>query len=73
MQAPQLQVLGQFIRDMSFENIAAQKGNTMDGQPDIKVQVGLDAKKREEEGRFEVAVKLNVTASAKEGGDAIFA
>ncbi|MEM7643392.1 MAG: protein-export chaperone SecB [Pseudomonadota bacterium] len=71
--APQLQVLGQFIRDMSFENISAQKGKSMEGQPDIKVQVGLDAKKRNEEGRFEVAVKLNVTAAEKDGGDPIFA
>jgi preprotein translocase subunit SecB len=70
---PSIQVLGQFIRDMSFENISAQKGRTMQGQPDIKVQVGLDAKKREPEGRFEVAVKLNVTATDKGDGEAIFA
>ncbi|MEM9797625.1 MAG: protein-export chaperone SecB [Pseudomonadota bacterium] len=70
---PQMQVLGQFIRDMSFENVAAQKGNTMDGQPDINVQVGLDAKKRPTEGQFEVAVKLNVTAKVKGGDDPIFA
>jgi preprotein translocase subunit SecB len=72
-QPPSLQVLGQFIRDMSFENVAAQNGRTLDSQPDIQVQVGLDAKKREPEGRFEVAVKLNITAKGKEGGDTIFA
>lgn len=71
--APQMQVLGQFVRDMSFENIAAQKGSTMEGQPDINVQVGLDARKRPTEGQFEVAVKLNITAKAKGGDTPIFA
>lgn len=70
---PSMQVLGQYIRDLSFENISAQKGKTMEGQPDINVQVGLDAKKRDTEGQFEVAVKLNITAKAKGGDDAIFA
>jgi preprotein translocase subunit SecB len=66
---PSLKVLGQFIRDLSFENVSAQKGQQMDGQPDIAVKVGLDARRREGgENRFEVAVKLAVTATAKEGG-----
>ncbi|WP_371156059.1 protein-export chaperone SecB [Jannaschia sp. 2305UL9-9] len=70
---PQMQVLGQYIRDMSFENVAAQKGNTMEGQPDINVQVGLDARKRKQDGQFEVATKLNITAKAKGGEEPIFA
>jgi preprotein translocase subunit SecB len=47
---PRMQVLGQFIRDMSFENIAAQKALQGQAQPDIQVQVALDARKREAEG-----------------------
>ena len=71
---PQLQVLGQFIRDLSFENVALQKGRAMEGQPDINVQVGLEGKKRPTEGQYEVAVKLNITAKAKgEGAEPIFA
>ncbi|MGB3407758.1 MAG: protein-export chaperone SecB [Jannaschia sp.] len=70
---PQMQVLGQYIRDISFENVAAQKGKTMEGQPDINVQVGLDARKRPQDGQFEVAVKLNIIAKAKDGGETIFA
>ena len=31
---PQMRILGQFIRDMSFENIMAQKGAPTDAQPD---------------------------------------
>ena len=68
-QPPQVQmrILGQFIRDMSFENIMAQKGVTGDVQPDIQVQVNLDAKKRTVDHQFEVSVKLNVTSKAKGG------
>ncbi len=70
--APQMRVLGQFIRDMSFENIMAQKGAPADVQPDIQVQVNLDAKKRPTENQFESAIKLNVTSKAKGGDTTLF-
>lgn len=70
-QPPRLQVLGQYIRDMSFENIAAQKGTQGDMAPDINVAVNLDANQRGE-NRFEVITKLNIDAKAKEGGAQIF-
>ena len=59
-QAPQVKmnVLGQFIRDISFENILAQKGVTGEVQPDIQVQVTLDAKKRPTEHQFDISMKL---------------
>ena len=72
-QMPQMQVLGQFIRDLSFENVAVQKGRAMEGQPDISVKVGLEAKKRSAEGQYEVAVKLNVTGKVKGADEPIFA
>jgi preprotein translocase subunit SecB len=71
--APKMQVLGQLIRDLSFENVAAQKGTTIEGQPDITVQVGLDARKREQEGTYGVAIKLNVAGKVKGSGETIFA
>ena len=46
--APQplkMQILAQYIRDMSFENILAQKGIDGDVQPEISVEVNIDAKK----------------------------
>ncbi|MBZ0128429.1 MAG: protein-export chaperone SecB [Rhodobacteraceae bacterium] len=70
--APQLQVLGQFIRDMSFENLAAQRGFAGNVQPDIQVQVNLDARKREQDGNYEVVLKLNIESKAKEGDDKLF-
>lgn len=60
-QMPKLNVLAQYIRDLSFENISAQKGNAQQGKPEYKVQVGLDAKKIADK-RFEVAIKLKAEA-----------
>lgn len=73
-QAPQIRmnVLAQFIRDMSFENILAQKRAQGEVQPDVQVQVNLDAQKREAEHQYEVTTKLNVVSKAKETGDEMF-
>ena len=47
------------MRDLSFENIAAQKGLASDGKPDVKVQVNIDAQQRPAD-RYEVALKVKV-------------
>jgi preprotein translocase subunit SecB len=62
---PRLQVQSQFIRDMSFENIAAQKNLASDLKPEIRVNVGLDANRRGGDN-YEVVMKLNVDAAAGE-------
>jgi len=69
---PQMRILGQFIRDMSFENIIAQKGAPSDAQPDVQVQVNLDAKKREPANQYESAIKLTVTSKDKGSDTTIF-
>jgi len=70
---PKMQVLAQFIKDMSFENIAARKGvGDGDSTPDIQVQVNLDAKKRSADNQYDVTTKLNVSAKTKEGAKPIF-
>ncbi|MEM9010123.1 MAG: protein-export chaperone SecB [Pseudomonadota bacterium] len=67
---PRLRVLSQYIRDLSFENIAAQKSITQsEVKPDIRVQVNIDAARRED-SRFEVMLKLNVEATA--GSEKVF-
>ena len=63
---PKLQILGQFVRDMSFENIAAQKALSAQGQPDIQVQVALDARKREVDDMFDVIMKLKIDSKTRE-------
>lgn len=68
-QQPILKVLTQYVRDMSFENVAAQKGKTPEGQPAFNVQVGLDAQKKADK-RYEVVIKLQVNATS--GEDKLF-
>ncbi len=71
-QPPRLQVLAQFIRDMSFENVAAQKGVQGEGQPDVQVQVNLDARRREADGNYEVVLKLNIESRIKDSETVVF-
>lgn len=68
-----MQVMAQYIRDLSFENIVAQKGIGGDVKPDVQVQVGLDAKKRTVENQYEVLTKFTITSKNKETGDILFA
>lgn len=68
-----MSVLAQFVRDLSFENMVAQKGLTGgDVQPDIQVAVSLDARKRPTEHQFEVITKFRVTSKNKVNGDTLF-
>ncbi len=64
-QAPQIKqrILAQFVRDMSFENVMAQKGVDGEVKPEIKVEVNLDARKRGADNQFEVITKLKVTST----------
>lgn len=73
--APQvkMQVMAQFIRDLSFENVLAQGSLVMPAvQPDIQVQVSLDARKREAEHHFEVISKYRIESKNKETGKTLF-
>ena len=73
--APQIkmQVLAQFVRDMSFENLVAQKGITgSDVQPDIQVGVSLDARKRPADHQFDVITKYKITSTNKANGETLF-
>jgi len=73
-QTPQLKmsILSQFIKDMSFENVLAQKGVSGEVQPDVKVQVNLDAKKRAADNQYEVTLKLIVDSSVKDSTSKLF-
>ncbi|MFM2388747.1 MAG: hypothetical protein RLZZ437_302 [Pseudomonadota bacterium] len=69
----QMRVLAQFVRDMSFENMVAQKGVTSsDVQPDIQVAVSLDARKRGAENQYDVITKYRVTSKNKVNGETLF-
>lgn len=71
-QPPKMQVLAQFIRDMSFENIVAQKGIAGEVKPDIKVQVSLDAKKRPTDLQYEILTRFSITSKNTTGDATLF-
>ena len=73
-EAPQVKmnILAQYIRDMSFENILAQKGIQGEVNPDVQVQVNLDAKKRATEHQFEIITKIEINSKVKDTGQQLF-
>ncbi len=71
-QIPQMKILGQFIKDMSFENILARKPVSGQVQPDIQVQVALDGRKGGAENQYEVISKFNITSKNKGSDDVLF-
>ncbi len=67
-----MQILGQFIRDMSFENVLAQKGVSGEVKPTLHVEVALDAKKRSVENQYEVLTKYRVSSTNQGGNEQLF-
>ncbi|MEJ1997439.1 MAG: protein-export chaperone SecB [Maritimibacter sp.] len=67
-----MQVLGQFIRDMSFENILSQKGVQGEVKPTLQVEVALDAKKRSVENQYEVVSKYKVSSKNQDTDEPLF-
>lgn len=64
--------LGQFIKDLSFENIAAQQSRQGSGTPDIQVKINLDASKREQENQYNSSIKINVESKDAKTKESIF-
>ena len=62
---PNLRIVAHFVRDLSFENVAAQKGGGTQGTPEINVTVNLDAT-AVGENRYSVAMKINAKAVLQE-------
>jgi preprotein translocase subunit SecB len=74
-EAPQvkMQVLAQFIRDLSFENLVAQKGlSGTEMRPEIQVGVNLDARQRPQPNTYDVIAKFKVTSTNKANNDTLF-
>lgn len=68
-----MQVLAQYIRDMSFENVVIQKGlSGTEVQPDIQVAVSLDARKRSTANQYDVITKYKVTSRNKVNSEPLF-
>ena len=70
---PQVKIINQFIKDLSFENIAAQKGLISEAlSPEIKVSVNLEAKKRPVENQYDVIIKTNISSETKSSKEMLF-
>jgi preprotein translocase subunit SecB len=67
-----MQILGQFIRDLSFENVVSRKPLTSEVTPDIQVQVSLDGRKRTQPNQYESITKLKITSKNKGTDDMLF-
>ncbi|TAG29135.1 MAG: protein-export chaperone SecB [Rhodobacterales bacterium] len=68
-----MQVLAQYVRDMSFENMVVQKGlSGAEVQPDIQVAVSLDARKRSVASQYDVVTKFKVTSRNKVNNETLF-
>ncbi len=67
-----MNILAQYVRDLSFENILAQKGVDGELNPEIQVNVNIDAKKRTTDNQFDVIVKLRVDSKSKNTNNVLF-
>lgn len=67
-----MRALAQYVRDLSFENVLAQKGAQPDAKPEVSVQVSIDGRKRGAENQYETIIKLKVDSKAKESGEQLF-
>lgn len=63
--SPQIRILAQFIRDLSFENPRAPDSLRPGGQPSIDMQVEMNARGRQD-GLFEVDLKLGASATRED-------
>ncbi len=68
---PTLQVLTQYTKDLSFENPGAPESLAVGGQPQIGIQIKVDAKPVREGAEFEVELKIEAKAELK--GKTLFA
>ena len=62
--APRLNVIGQYVKDLSFEN-PGMPGNFGNGRPQIELNVDLQAKQMDAQ-HFEVELKLRVSANGED-------
>ncbi len=64
--------LGQYIRDISFENLVAQKGLAALGQQRVSVQASVQSHSHGDNNQYEVITKVRVASKLESSGDATF-
>ncbi len=66
-QLPSMRVLGQYVKDLSFENPNAPKSLEQTAQPKIDLQIDVSAKVLEDKSVFEVDLKVNAKSESDQG------
>jgi preprotein translocase subunit SecB len=67
-----MKILGQFIKDLSFENIAARESKQGTGSPNIEVKINLDASKRTQDDQYNSSIKISVESKDTKTNENIF-
>ena len=62
---PEVRIVGQFVRELSFENIMSQQGGGDDMKPSVQVQVTVGSRKLQGDDRFESSVMLKISSKGK--------
>lgn len=71
-EAAAVRVLAQYVRDLSFENPGAPATlQTQTTQPKIDLQIDVNARRMEEDGLFEVGLRINAR-SERDTGEVLF-
>jgi preprotein translocase subunit SecB len=68
--APAIRVLAQYVKDLSFENPNAPASLREGGQPQIDLQLDVNARAMEDGAVFEVALRVNAKSTRE--GQALF-
>jgi preprotein translocase subunit SecB len=69
---PSMKILGQYLKDLSFENPNSPQSLSQQGQPEINIQVNVNAKPVGQT-QTEFEVELHLEAKASHQGKAVFA
>ena len=67
-----MQIVGHFIKDLSFENFAARDSKQGAGTPNIDVKLNLDASKRTQQDQYNSSIKITVESKETKTDENIF-
>ena len=67
-----MQIVGHFIKDLSFENFAAPDSKQGTGTPNIDVKLNLDASKRTQQNQYNSSIKITVESKETKTDENIF-
>ncbi len=71
--APKLKIINQFVKDLSFENVAAEKNFKLSGRPIMNMNVGLNAiRDVNDKDQYSIMTKISII-SKTEDDNKIFA